>query len=284
MIQSKSSRWFEQSTLFYNDPPARAVGESTKDTIGALVQGLPSLMQAINAQTLPSSASDLAAAKTTSPQYGQLLNELFKTYAPELAKTGSQIDNATRLAQATTDSNILKGPGSDLAHTTDTLDRQLNPEYYKTRADTGNALAQLLGSVNLDNPNTEAERLVNQEVQRSGNTGNSNATNTVANALSFGNEKAKRTATLSSAINAATQFLQGGAQNNNALNVATASTSKAAPTTGISQFAGVSPVSSASSTANNLYGGISGTEMNAQNINANRKTLLDATTGVMSSL
>lgn len=284
MIQSKSSLWFEQQIRFFNDPPAKAVGESTKDTIGALVQGLPSLMQAINAQTGPSSKSDLSAATETSPGYAQLLQKLFSTYAPELAKTGSAIDNQTRLAQAQTDSDILKGPGTEMATTTQALDKQLNPEYYNTRSTESGKIAELLNSINLNNANPEAERLVNQENQRSGNTGNTNATNTVSNALSFGNENAKRTATLSSAINAATQFLQP-AQNNNALNVATASTSKSAPTTGVSQFAGVSPTSTAGqTTGNSLLAGANSLEANAQNINANRKTLLDATTSVISSV
>lgn len=283
MIQLKRNQWIEESTRYYNDPPAPSAQESTDQTLGALIQRFPDLMKAYNAQVYPTAQAQLDSETKISPQYEQLMTDLYKQFAPQLAATGNQIDAASRTATANEDVNLLKNQGKELATGYNEIDRQLNPEYYATREKTANKLAELLGSVNLDDANPEAERLVNQENVRTGQLGNTSSTNTVANALAFGNEKAKRTATLSSAINAATSFLTPS--QNTQFNPLTAVTGKPASNTGLSNFGGVTQSGQeAYSAGSGLLNTIAGFQNNAANINANRRDVLDRVNGTLSSL
>src|ERR1044071_1933013 len=142
---------------------------------------LPTVSGGISS-TIPDLAKgELGGVSALSPGYNQLLANLFAQYGPQLAKTGSDIENISRKGAANTDLGILSGAGGLAARQGETLSRELNPEFYKTRAETSNKLSELLGSINLNNANPEAERLVSQEAERSGNLATPSATGTVAN-------------------------------------------------------------------------------------------------------
>jgi len=281
----KRNNWFEESTKFYNsDPPAPTAQESTASTLSALQQNLPGLMQAYNAQVLPTSEAQLAASQATSPAYTQLLTNLYQQFAPQLAATGSQVDAQTRNATANTDASILSNQGSQISSTTDAIDRANNPEYYATRAATSNQLGNLLGSFNLGSPNVEAERNINQENFRTGNAGTPSATNTVNNALQFGSEQNKRQAALSSAIGTATNFL-GASNNPVATNAATSTLSKPVSQSGTSQFNGITPASTqAYSSGQGLLSSIAGFQNQASQINANNRDTLDRVNQTMGAV
>ena len=280
---SKGSKWFMEMTMFHEDSPAPTAQESTASTIQALASNLPALMQAYSKEVGPTAQAQYNSQAQTSPEYAQLMSQLYKQYAPDLAKTGSEIDNSTRLASAKTDADILKGSGADLARTYSGIDRELNPEYYKTRELESSKLGELLGSINLNDSNPEAERLINQENARSGNTGNTSATNTVSNALDFGNAKLARTQTLSNAIGQATNFLQPSS--NAQFNPATTILNRPTSNTGTSQFTGITPQSNtAYSAGEGLLNNVAGFQNTAANINANRRDVVDRMNEVTSSL
>ena len=174
---------------------------------GALKEYLPGISQLFNEQILPGEQAQLGAAENISPRYYDLLTKLQTEYGPALARSGAGIDAAARQAGAENDLSFLQGTGGDLLTQIDSQNKQLNPEFYRTRDSTSQALQQLLGSINLGDANPEAERLVNQENVRSGTLATPSATNTTKNALSFGNELQKRRDALSSAISTATNFL-----------------------------------------------------------------------------
>lgn len=284
MILSKGSKWLFETICFYSDPPAQAPGETTGQSISELAANLPALMQAYNGQVGATTAAQENASSAVSPQYEQLMSDLYKQFAPGLAATGSQIDNQTRTATANTDASLLAGPGANIATTTDAIDRANNPEYYTARAQAGSSLGQLLNSINLNNPNIEAERQINQENQRSGNTAPNSATNTVSNALSFGDQNLKRVSALGSAIGTATNFLQS-ANNPVATNAATSELSKPPSQSGTSQFAGVTPAATQSySSGSDLLNSISGFQNNAASIDSNRRDVLDRVNGTLNSL
>lgn len=260
--------------MHYNDPPAPNATESTGDVLSAYINYLPALMSTTSAQILPSSQAELDASKVISPQENQLMLELYQKFAPQLAKTGSEIDAATRAATATADVNILGNQGAQLANIYKQIDKSLNPEYYQVREQSAKSLGDLLAANDLSRPNIEAERLVNQENIRSGNATTPSATNTVANAIQFGNEGQKRANNLSNAISTATGFLQPSS--NAQFNPATAILNKPTSSTGTSQFAGVTPASkTATETGGNLLNNITGLQQSAMDINANRRDILD---------
>ena len=265
------------------DRSAPSTQESTGDVLQAVNANFPALMQTYNDSVAPTSQAQLDASKSISPQYQELLTNLYKTYGPQVAQTGSDIDAQTRLATAKTDASILAGPGKDIADAYKSIDTELNPEYYATRSAASKSIGDLLKAGDISQPNVEAERLVNQENIRSGNIANPNATNTVSNAIQFGNEGIKRQQNLASSIATATNFLSPSS--NAQFNPATAALNKPTSNTGTSQFGGVTPAATQSyNSGQGLLSASTGLQQSAQDINANRRDVLDRLTGVANSL
>lgn len=265
------------------DSPAPPTSESTADVIKAMTANFPAFMQAMNQELAPTEAAKLASAQQVSPAWAQLTSDLYRQFAPGMAQTGSQIDSSNRLAQAKTDVDILGGSGRDLSRIYKEIDTELNPEYYKTREAGAKSIGDLLSSINLNDASPEAERLVNQENVRTGNLGNTSATNTVANALSFGSELSNRRSQLSNAINTASAFLQPSS--NAAFNPATAALARPTGNTGLSEFTGVNKAGGEAFGAGqgllNQVGALKQTELG---INANRRDTLDRINETMSSV
>lgn len=264
------------------DSSAPTANESTHDMMQALTRNLPEYMRVLNAQVGPQAKTELETAQEISPAYSKLLNEIYAQYAPELAKTGAKVEEINRVGAANTDLSILKGVGGDLTKEAQALDKSLNPEFYKTRENASNKLAELLNSINLNDAMPEAERLINQENARSGNLNNNSATNTVSNALSFGGEMRNRQMALGQAINAATNFLQPSQGQFNP--VATA-LNRNSTNTGESRFAGVQkPSDQAYTQGSGLMNNISQFQQQGNQINANRRDTLDRLNEVTSSI
>ncbi len=255
------------------DPAAKSGTGLTTDVIQNVMKNLPEYMNVINQQQLPQAQANLKTQQTIAPQYQQLMNDLYAKYGPQLAKTGSDIDTVSRTGSAEGDVSLLAGAGGQAVKGVSELDKQVNPEYYKTRAAGAKSLGELLGSINLNNANPEAERLVNQENQRSGNANVPSATGTVSNALSFGNELQKRRDALGSAINTASGFLSPASGTFNTANIALG---KGPTNTGLTNFAGVKDQpNAATGTASNLLG--TGTQLTGQerDIESQRRDVMD---------
>lgn len=265
------------------DRPAPSTQESTADILKALTNNLPSLVSAYDQQAAPIANTELAVAQGVSPAYAELLNNLYKSYGPSLAQTGTQVENINRTGAAQTDLDILRGSGGDLAREAVKIDKELNPEYYATRQAEAGKLGDLLSSINLNNPNPEAERLVNQENIRSGTLNTPSTTNTVSNAISFGNEAQKRRDALTTALNAATNFL---APSQGQFNPVVTALNRPSTNAGANQFAGVQnpTLGSSANIGSNFLGNISSLKGQENQINANRRDALDRVTQVMGSI
>lgn len=264
------------------DAPAPTTNESTAEIMKSLTTYLPDYMKVVNAQVGPQAQTELDVAKQVSGPYAELLNELYGKYGKSMATTGSEIEKINRTGAANTDLEILRGSGGDLAREGVKIDKELNPEYYKTRELQANKLGELLGSINLNDANPEAERLIGQENARSGNLGNSSATSTVSNALSFGSEMDRRRSSLSNALNSATAFLAPSQGN---FNPVVTALNRPSTNTGESRFGGVTnPGAQAYQAGNNMFNGITGVQMQQNDINANRRDTLDRMNEVTASL
>lgn len=251
-------------------PPSQ---ESTQDIIQALVRNLPAYMQVQNAQVGPQAQAQLDVAKNISPEYAKLNSDLYAQYAPQLANTATQVENINRTGAAKTDLDILRGSGGELATEAQRIDKILNPEFYNTRATTADKLGQLLGSIDLNDANPEAERLINQENTRSGNLGNDSATSTVSNALSFGGELQKRRDSLGQALSIATQSLQPMQGQFNPVVTALGRNSTNA---GQGQFTGVqNPSNQAYQSGSQVLNSATAMKQQENEINANRRDGLD---------
>lgn len=264
------------------DEAAPPTGESTAKIMEALTQYLPAYSQVVNAQKLPTAQADLGVSQAVSPAYAQLMQELYSQYGPGLAKTGSELERINRLGAAGTDVEILQGPGKELVSSAQALDRALNPEYYNTRAAAAGKLGELLGSINLNAPNPEAERLVSQEAARTGNVATPSATSTVSNALSFGNELQKRRSALGQAISIGSQFLPSAVSQFNPVQTALG---RPSTNTGISQFTGVQgPSGQSAAQGSDLLGNISALRQQQNQINSQRRDVLDRLNEVSSTI
>lgn len=255
------------------DPKAQSGTRLSSDVINNVIQNLPAYMNTVNAQLQPQAESELKTAQAVSPAYQELLTGLYEKFAPRLATAGANVEKISRTGAAETDKALLAGAGGDTARTLSSLDRQLNPEYYATRAAGSKKLGELLSSINLNDANPEAERLISQENARSGNLTTPSATNTVSNALSFGNELQKRRDALGSAINSASGFLQPAS---GTFNTAGVTLNRGATNTGLTEFGGTTKTNNAAlGAANTLTGTASGLVGQQQDINSQRRDLLD---------
>lgn len=264
------------------DDSAPQVTESTHDIMRAFISNFPELMNVTNAQVRPQAEAKLATDEAISPRYAKLLNDLYSDYGTKMAQTGVDVERINRQGAAETDLGILRGTGGDLAREAVKIDKELNPEFYDTRANTADSLKQLLGSLNLDAPDVEAERLVNQENIRTGNQGNDSASNTVANALQFGDQRLKRQNALSQAISTATNFLQ---PSQGQFNPVVTALNRPSTNAGETRFEGVTKSGdTAYNMGQGMFNNLTSLQGQAMDINANRRDTFDRIAQGMSSV
>ena len=208
--------------------PTPSVGETTSAAIQALTapkggyrdyaemlreEALADLRagQNLYPEQLKLAQSELEAAKAFVPQYGQLASD--EAYREAMSEAGKQVD-------------VLRGPGGQLIDEAFAKSRQVDPEFYGRRAQTGAMLGDLLrsfaapGTVSADNPfgtftgelsgseRAEIERSLAQNRARSGSIGGPMAmSDVVANAMMFGQGVQNRRDALGRALGQATSFL-----------------------------------------------------------------------------
>lgn len=249
----------------------------TNRNIQALITLLPQLTEAVttaqNNAILPQARAQLLASKETSPEYAQLMSQMLSIYGPQLSDIGNILIGKNMTGYADVLTNLLKGSGGAAATAANDLQQQLqmknNPEYYATRKLESSRLADLLNSIDLSgNLSTTENRQISQSLaqdaaRRGTQTAPSN-TETVANAMQFGNAGTQRKTLaqnqLASAINAATSFLpQSNTGAQNAFQIATAGASSSNP--GLAMFTGINTPSTqtgATGLGSQLFSGLTG--------------------------
>lgn len=268
------------------DQAAPSTTNATGSTLQAYTAYLPALMAATNAQIAPSEAYQLAAEQQYAPQQAALQTSLYGKYAPQLANIVNNLNNTNALAAANTTNNVLAGPGAQAAQSANDIAKAVNPAYFTSRDQTANTLSNLLSSFGSPGSLSEgekaaAERGINAGNVATGNLGNDNALNTVANAMSFGNALNQKRAAVGSALNTASSLLPGLSNSTfNPVSVALGGSGETSPTASTqlanTQFTGVQPVGqNVQQLGNSFLGGITGLQNTGENINANRRDALD---------
>lgn len=255
------------------DSTAPSPGKGTSRVMGAVQSQLPNYTNAQLAQLEPIEAAKLKAAQALSPEYNNLQTSLYSQNLPGLATTTAQAEDIKRQAAAATDTNILSSQGVPLASAYRAADSALNPEWYSARQSLGGSLGQLLDSLNLNAPNVEAERLVNQESLRSGNASTPSSTNTVANALSFGSEGMKRQNQLANALQIGSSMLPNM---KSSFDPAANALVRSAGDTGASQFGGVREAGNeAFQSGQDVLNAAGGFQTTGMGVNAQKRDTLD---------
>jgi len=262
------------------DPPAPTAGQSTAETMQAMIKYLPQYMQTVLPQILPAAQANLAAQQATSPQTSQLQADMYKQVAPQLNEVAQQMDASNKMAGSQADLSVLLGPGAQAAQAAQGIDQSVNPEFYNTRTQTGNTIAGLLSGGLTPAEEEAISRQLAQANVKQGIMGTPTTTSTVSNAMTFGDAARQRQL---QGVQAATSFLPVS-RSIDPTQVALGRPSQTGQAQ--SQFMGVSPNpgSTATDSANSLFGQIAGFQNQANQINSQRRDSLDRTTGVLSSL
>lgn len=245
---------------------------------------LPYLTNAINAQQLPTELTNLQTSQITSPAYAQLMTDLYNNYGPQLNAIGNEIQNRNAMAQAQTEQDVINGPGKGLVNSAYDLSQKFDKPWYDSRDAAAGRLQDLLKSIDLSgklsgSENNEIEQsLARQGVQR-GTQNAPSASDTVANAMTFGKagyaRKQQATSNLSDAISKASAFLPSAKSGVDVFQVATGRSSM--PNPGNSLFPGISSPSNnnAFGLAGSLLGTTNSQINNQMQINSQKKDWLD---------
>jgi len=213
--------------LFKGDERAPGTGETTEQRLAALSQAIPTLGYHVNQTIAPERNAEFRADQTFAPAEQQLNADLFKRFAPQYANTQSQID------------------------------RGIDPEYYRNREQTSARLGEMLTPGLTPGELSGVERGLNQQNVATGNSRVGSNTNTVGNAMQYGNAARDR---LGQALGLATNILPQLRSN---------ITSQAISTPLLGQNA----TTQAFGLAGQQSGQIAGLQGNEQTINANRKSV-----------
>lgn len=247
-----------------SDPAAQTTPQSMASILQAYQAYMPGLVKTTDQSLTPMAQAGLGAAQATAPAYNTLMQGL---------------NQSNELANASAANAVLQGPGADLAKTQQSLNQEINPQYYTARNQASGGYTSLLNNLNPNNPNPAAERDVLASNAATGNTGNNNATNTTSNAMQFGNADLTRTQAFGNALSGLTGFMNGstdqsvnpmGAPMNQSQNVSSSGASNAG--------------SAGLGFGTNMLNDSTALQTAGMDINANRRDTVDRINGTISSL
>ena len=263
------------------DPRPSTAGESTDEMMRAWIAHLPELLRTQNSVT-----QELA------PGQEQASLDLSRQFLPQFTQLGVDQQRQQQLGQAGTDLATLQGPGRDLNSAVLEAQKLADPEYYRMRAQAGDAMAKLFGS--LETPTGQLSGGENAAIERSLNQDNAQrgiaaptATSTVQNAMTFGGaanaKKQQQQGAITNAVNTATGQLPAAKSGIDVLQTTLGRPS--VTNAGLSQFGGLQSQAQSNNAASGALMNTIGTNMaNAQNINAGRRDALDRSAQVLGSL
>ena len=223
--------------------------ETTADMMKAWTQYMPELTRVTGENILPMELAQLQAQQQLAPQQAQLSYDLAKQYLPQFTQLGVDQASQQAMGQAASDNALMAGPGRELAANTLAIQKILDPEFYTSRGQAGDALTKLFGS--LDDPTTGLSGAEREEVQRqlardNASRGNLDATqnSTVDAAMQMGSagqaRKSQKQAAIGQAVSAAAGAMPAFRTGVDALQLTTGRPST--PNVGLGQFGGVQQV------------------------------------------
>ncbi len=258
----------------------------------AWTQYMPELTRVTGQNILPMEQAQLAAQQQIAPQQAQLSYELANKYLPQFTQLGLDQSRQQAQGQAESDLALMSGTGRQLAAATLETQKQLDPEFFRSRQQSGDALTKLFGS--LDDPTTGLGGAEREEVTRSlardnQSRGNLDPTqqSTVEAAMSMGSagqaRKAQKQQAIAQAVGSAAGAMPAFRTGIDALQLTTGR--PASNNVGIGQFGGVQQVGNNTMQLGNQLMQQTGTfAANNQNNVATKKDAYDKVSQVMGSI
>lgn len=175
--------------------------ESFQEIVQAMTAYFPKLAEMQRAQYEPQAQAELDIAKKYSPELGKLGTEILNTSGRDMSRIGQELSREEQLSAAQTEADILKGPGQEAFRSSLALQKEADPEYYKNRESIISELDKAF--TNLGDPN-QLSKGESEGIARSLGRTNSPVASpmqTISNAMTFGENQAKRRAEHSNLIN-----------------------------------------------------------------------------------
>jgi hypothetical protein len=253
----------------------RAMGNIGSGALGVLPQLSAAEANANIAAAMPYAQSQLNVAQQTSPQYNALMTQLYGQYAPMLNQIGNQITGQNMMAGQQNINNMMAGPGAQTVGMANQMQQFLDPQFYQQRQVEQQGLQKLIQSIDPSaalsptEMNEISQGLARQNAQ-AGTLFNPSQTNTLANAMQYGqagfNRMQQNRSALSQALNSSTAFLPTSKSGMNAASLATGGMGINNP--GAQYFTGINQQATpgvANGLAGSLFGQGSGTYGNYMN-------------------
>lgn len=273
-------------------PEYQNTEETTAQQMEAYTKYLPDLLRTVAANTGVVERAQQGLSRELAPQQAQLQYDIAKEFMPGFTQIG--IDQARQQAMGTAESDaaMLAGPGREVITNLTEAQRLADPEYFKNREMSMDALAKLFTS--LDDPSgglngaerAEVERSLAQSNTERGNTGPTNI-GTVEAAMNFGGAGAARKAQKQTAIGQAIATAAGAAPAlRSGVDAYQVTTGKPSSNTGVARFS-QTDTQQGGATQNFGQSFLQNTAQfasNQQNNLATKKDALDKFSQVMGSL
>jgi hypothetical protein len=166
--------------------PAKYTNEDTASMMQALAQYAPDAIRAMNSVAPHTAQTEFNISREFAPQDAALQQELYAKYGPGMNAIGSQINEQNLIAARGADVNAIDKYGNQLVTQADALQRQVDPEAYKSRALIGQSLDRYLGARSPDTLTPTEMAQIQRGIGATGGMATPGALQTVKNASTFG--------------------------------------------------------------------------------------------------
>jgi hypothetical protein len=259
------------------DPSAPKPSESVDEIMRAFGKYLPDFLNTEMGWMQPMEQATFATSKEFSPKWAKLQSKLYNQYAPKLAETSQQIDAANKMAGAQGDLAVLQGPGAQSVDAVTEMLRKTDPEFFSTRQLTAQKIDELLGSGLTPAEEEAVSRRLSRERVDSG-ISVPTSTNTVSEAMQFGDAARKRTL---EGVAAANSFLPASRTGFDPTQVALG---RPSINTGDSKFMGVQQPANVKGESENFFNTTAGLQGAAMQVNAQKRDWIDKTNEAIGSV
>lgn len=211
--------------------------EKMADVLAAMQKNLPGVIQAITGVQPQVAQTQAEIDAAVSPLYAKTQADIYDTTGRRLNQIGQEIETSNQLAASAREKQIADTYGVDLVKSADALNRILDPEFYKNRAEVSQGISRALASQDPSQLTPAELEAVRRGVAQQGQVNPNSTVNTAANAMTFGQALQNKQALFNQTLQTAAGSLPATRTGVNAFEIATRRA--LTPNTGDTKFVGV---------------------------------------------
>lgn len=211
--------------------------EGMASVLQAMQGLLPGVIQAISKEQPGVAKLQAETDAAVSPLYAKTQADIYDTSGRRINQIGQEIETSNQLAASAREKQIADTYGVDLVSAADRLNRILDPEFYKNRAEVSSGISNALASQDPSRLTAAETEAISRGVARRGNVNPNSTVNTAANAMTFGQALQQKQALFNQTLGTAAGALPATRTGVNAFEIATRRA--LTPNTGDTKFVGV---------------------------------------------